>query len=320
MLFSCSSKEELLIKSIENRDIGKVKSLLDGGVSPNNDTYETNPLEVAFSIKEYEIALLLIENGFRTILDNLDLLDRAVSIRSIEEIKILTQSSYIDASSVIHSTGQTLLYWACSYSDIDLLKSLANDEWILDEVHNSQPLLISLYENFGQEGLAMVDEISKKAMVLSNSNGATVLSLAYINADFDSFEYLIEKGADISEMSNRDGWFVIGRYWTESSDAFFRNEYWRKILSQDANSEIITGMIFNTNFSETIRLERIQRFIDLGVDPWDKDSFGMTPMDYALEIGYGTSISIPTEEEKEEIRNQKRYGEKVIELLLASSE
>ena len=136
-------------------------------------------------------------------------------MNNVKEISILLQSESINGSPLVPSTGQSLLYWASGNPETALLESLLSDECNLNEIHDNQPLFIRFFENHGYEGLIALGDIPNSVINQENSNGATALTLSYIYKDYESFEYLADHGAMISDL------FAIGRYWRVSPDHVF---------------------------------------------------------------------------------------------------
>jgi ankyrin repeat protein len=204
---------ELLIKSIEKKDVAAVKRLLESGVSPNvKDSVNYTALKLAILKGNREIVKLLLDAGagVNTVDDSgKSVLMDAVGCRDNNMVSLLLDAG-ADMGIKEQQFGETALHMAAQSADVALLKQLierAQDVNVRD-AGGTTPLIMVAGERVmrtSEDNIEVIRALLEKGADVNakNDSGGTPLTNAI--GDLKVMKLLIENGADVN-VKTRNGW------------------------------------------------------------------------------------------------------------------
>ena len=292
-----SDTETALMNAIRNRDINKVKALIENGANVNEYHNFNSPISIAIETNQINMVKLLIETGA----DDRSGLSTAVDNNNLEMVKFLLNNNFNIGYSIVYavennnmemvelltSHGANLnisqkrrdgIFKPKYYvTPIEMAVKNNNKEMCLFLVNKGVSIVAAIDEGFLQQKNDLLKVFIDKSPNLNDN-----LLKAFKAGNMDIIHYCLDKGADknikdekgksLLLLATESGDMDIVKFCTEDlklnpQDVSFRNETSLMLAAQNGNTTLLSYLL--------------QRGVNLEAE----DISGETALFYALESG-----------------------------------
>jgi ankyrin repeat protein len=311
MLFiSCKYDPHVKFESaVQRNNLKEVEQLLKDGVEASGDMYKKQPLEIAVENDNIEMFLFLLENGADLKRNNYEIVSYLVNSYNKRCLEELVRRRYITTQFRILAKGYSVFYWASMQQDSRFLVNICDGNQNLNEIYETVPVLKNLIDNYSEDVLDSIIPDGIHDGDLNNTNFSP-LGYALAKDKTKTAALLIHKGFSFN-MMDENPWMYVGIYWTPNYDTIINVNEDALISIKDADSGLISGYIFNNNYSKADRFRLIERAVAAGVSPNKPDREGKDTWYYINTLGYLPSIDFSESNEDEYREEQRRYGDEI---------
>ncbi len=309
-LVSCTyDRYSKFVTAVQRNDFKKVEALIEEGIEVSGSMYNKQPLQIAVENDSIEMFNFLIENGADIKWDNFRIIEFLVNSYGKKYLEELVKRKCITTQFRILSKGYSIFYWASMQQDPKFIVGINDGKQNFNEVYNEVPVLKNLIDNFDENTL---DDIIPDGIRDSDYNTEYLSPLGYALAKnkIKTAVMLIDKGLSF-DMLDENPWMYIGIHWLPDYDTIINQNDNALISIRDADSGLLSGYIFNNNYTKEDRFRLIERAIAAGVSPNKPDREGRDTWGYISGLGSWPSLD-PVEGEDEEYRaEQKKYANEI---------
>ena len=313
-IFSCTTQIEKLVNSVKNNDVETVEKIInDDSFQIECDSQVFDLFNYAIHSKNERIVKTLINSDlFNCIKNNEEIISEILSSPFNYDVKIGMINNGVDIGLEVLDNGihVPVYYWMAQ-------NALPNDfVKVADKITNYAIVVnnISLVNLLVLKHHDYIDRyhIDQESLNTKDSKGDTPLALAIKRGLINVAMYFIDKGAELSDISNDNTWFLLTRNWRdgyiEIADTFIKNGL---LLSTDSNGiEAFKGILFSRQLDLDGQVEILKWLISNGFSGEQIDAEGKSAEDYLWEVL--PSIDEPNEYES---LKKKEFQKAVLDLL-----